>query len=309
MQEAKIAGRFLPWRDILHDGPVPEGLPLEKLSEVRAQFIVERGWGEPESIKNDFIERDNLLKSFRDFEKVTLWFEHDLYDQLQILQILDWLHHAATPNAMLTLICTDHYLGLLTATDMQGRSIHEEPITANHLLLASQAWAAFRSPTPEKWHDLLRTDTSVLPFLQGAVTRLLEEYPHCSDGLTRTARQALAIIAGGEIRPGKVFHQYQQTEDRRFLGDLSFWVILDELLGSDPPLLVLPQGKKLTWPISPDQELTITQAGKDVLEGQRNWLAMTELDRWIGGVHLTSGNCWCWNPSSGALINQPQQSP
>ncbi|VAW28006.1 hypothetical protein MNBD_BACTEROID06-109, partial [hydrothermal vent metagenome] len=60
MKKAEIPGKFLPWRDVLHDGPVPEGLVLEELSRVRSEFIVSRGWGEPEVVKRDFIERDNV---------------------------------------------------------------------------------------------------------------------------------------------------------------------------------------------------------------------------------------------------------
>ena len=65
MQQANFPGIFLPWRDVLHDGPVPDGLSLEKLSEVRAKFIIERNWGYPEDIKRHFIESDNTLKSFQ----------------------------------------------------------------------------------------------------------------------------------------------------------------------------------------------------------------------------------------------------
>ncbi|MCP4163485.1 MAG: hypothetical protein GY760_25790, partial [Deltaproteobacteria bacterium] len=97
MNKANIAGVFLPWRDILHEGPVPENHSLKELSEIRAQFIVGRGWGTQESVRNSFIERDNELKSFEKYEKIILWFEHDLYDQLQILQILDWFH-SSQPN-------------------------------------------------------------------------------------------------------------------------------------------------------------------------------------------------------------------
>jgi hypothetical protein len=69
---------------------------------------------------------------------------------------------------------------------------------------------------------------------------MLEEYPNCSNGLSRTAQQALKIIAEGEKRPGRVFSRYQESEDRMFLGDSSFWVILQERLESSPPLLSLP---------------------------------------------------------------------
>ena len=44
IEQAGITGDILPWRDVLHDGPVPAGLSLEALSKVRTQFIVESGW-------------------------------------------------------------------------------------------------------------------------------------------------------------------------------------------------------------------------------------------------------------------------
>ena len=147
----------------------------------------------------------------------------------------------------------------------------------------------------------MHDDTSVLPFLDDAIFRLLEEYPDCKSGLSRTAQKALDIIAKGEKRPGKLFGKYQNTEEKRFMGDSSFWVILQQLLASNPPLIKLAPGKQLTLPARPDQELSITSAGEKVLAGEWNWLDMLVLDRWIGGVHLTQENVWYWNPDSRVL--------
>jgi hypothetical protein len=205
MKKAGIPGVLLPWRDVLHDGPVPPGLSLEALSQIRAEFIIGNNWGDAEAIRKDFIERDNTLKSCTQYAKTILWFEHDLYDQLQILQILDWFHHHGTDGMELSMICIDRYLGMMTPDEMKTLPAYEQPVTKAQLRLASTAWAAYRSATPEKWAGLLQTDTSVLPFLQGAVLRQLEEYPDCSTGLSRTARQALQIILDGEQRPGRVF--------------------------------------------------------------------------------------------------------
>ena len=69
MKAVGIAGRFLPWLDVLHDGPVPAGLTLEKLSEVSAQFIIDQGWGEPKDIIKDFSERDSALRSSNNYAK------------------------------------------------------------------------------------------------------------------------------------------------------------------------------------------------------------------------------------------------
>ena len=222
MKKANIPGVFLPWRDVLHEGPVPEGLSLAELSQIRAEFIISRGWGTPEAVTRDFIERDNLLKSYANYKKVILWFEHDLYDQLQILQILDWFHRHPPGETELSLICVDQYLGMLAPDEIMGLYTYEEPVTEKHLVLSGRAWSAFRSDSPGKWHDLLNTDTAALPFLEGAIIRLIEEYPGCSDGLSSTARQALKIISQGEQHPGRVFGRYQESEDRRFLSDSSF---------------------------------------------------------------------------------------
>jgi len=305
MKKANIPGVFLPWRDVLHEGPVPDGLSLEELSKVRAQFIVERSWGSTEEVTKSFVQRDDELKSFKKYEKVILWFEHDLYDQLQIIQILDWFNQNPAGEVELAIVCTDQYLGRLSPEEMMGLAKYEEPIIAVHLELSSQAWSAFRSSAPEKWCKLLDADTSVLPFLAGAIVRLLEEYPNCSNGLSRTAEQALKIISGGEKHSGRVFGGNQKSEERIFMGDASFWLVLHELLESNPPLITLPEGKTLTLPTSKDQELTITSAGLEVLAGKLNWLEISRLNRWAGGVHLGPSNIWCWNPGSSAIVKKP----
>jgi hypothetical protein len=35
---AGLAGVILPWRDVLHEGPVPAGLSARELAEVRARW-------------------------------------------------------------------------------------------------------------------------------------------------------------------------------------------------------------------------------------------------------------------------------
>jgi len=298
MQKAIIPGEFLAWQDVLHDGPVPGDISLEALSKIRAEFIAQCGWGERSDIENLFTQRDDILKSSHQYEKIILWFEHDLYDQLQILQILDWFNLNTNPNIALSLICTDQYLGMLSPTQMKEMVKFEKIISAQQLTLASNAWSAFRHSSPEKWQDLLSQDTSSLPFLKSAIIRLLEQYPEAHNGLSRTAQSTLEIISSDENKPGKIFGLYQETEDAKFMGDATFWIILQKLLDSTPPLLKIANGKTLTLPTNPSQSLSITPAGVAVMKAKQNWLDTNTIDRWIGGVHLTNNNIWCWNSRS-----------
>ena len=282
----------------LTEGPIPSDLSLDELSEIRAKFIIERGWGEPENVRDLFSKRDSELKNINKYDKVILWFEHDLYDQLQIIQILDWIYENSPKGIQLSIICTDKYLGRLTPDEIKGLVQHEEQITEAHLKLSNQAWTALRSNTPIKWCELLNMDTTILPFLEGAVLRLLEEFPSSKNGLSRTAEQTLRILSNGERLPGRVFGKNQDLEERVFLGDGSFLVVLHELLESETPLIVLSEGKMLNSLAIGDEKLAITPMGLDVLAGRVNWLELSTINRWIGGVHLKPSNIWCWNSST-----------
>ena len=141
----------------------------------------------------------------------------------------------------------------------------------------------------------MHEDTSALPFLRGAVLRQLQEYPDCRSGLSLTAQRALQVLAQGPRPPGRLFGDYMELEERRFMGDMSFWVILREMLDADPPLFSLPPGQAFSLPISAEQVLTLTGYGEAVLDGRENRLDHRVIERWIGGVHLTPENLWCWD--------------
>ena len=81
---------------------------------------------------------------------------------------------------------------------MAKMSQYEGPVSHAQMFVAKEAWKAFRMPTPEAWVSLLHQDISVLPFLEGAVLRMLEEYPSTFNGLSRTQNDILQILSGAE---------------------------------------------------------------------------------------------------------------
>jgi len=113
MAAAGVPGRILPWRDILHDGPVPGGLAPAGLAAVRAGFLAGPAPDRYEAILQDFQERDRLVQAFDEFRQVTIWLEHDLYDQLQLLQLLDRFADVDAVDTDLGLICATVALGLV----------------------------------------------------------------------------------------------------------------------------------------------------------------------------------------------------
>src|SRR3954454_17789353 len=88
MELAGLAGDLLPWRDVLHEGPVPD-LPDDELRRARADYLATLGPVESAEVEAQLLVRDERLTAAVDSaEPVVLWSEHALYDQLQLIQIL-----------------------------------------------------------------------------------------------------------------------------------------------------------------------------------------------------------------------------
>ena len=94
LRQTALGGAVLSWQDVLHEGPVP-AIPRQQLLRTRARFLSDCGWGRQQALLSSLERRDRqLLEALRDGLQVVLWFEHDLYDQLQLLDVLALAHSA-----------------------------------------------------------------------------------------------------------------------------------------------------------------------------------------------------------------------
>ncbi len=286
LRRTGLGGAVVSWSDVLHEGPVPD-VPRDELRKVRAQFLAACGWGDRAEILGGLERRDRHLETALAGERpVVLWFEHDLYDQLQLLEILSLVEE---PGAV-ELIVVGAFegrpdfkgLGELDADELETLWPARLPVTSAQLELAHRAWAAFRSPRLQP----LAGDTSALPFLAGAWRRLLDELPD-EAGLGRTERQLLEALPG---TPMELFLDWQSREAAPFLGDAWAWKSLHDLRGlvaradGDP----IPPPPPLSDPRSfASLPLVLTEEGRAVLAGEATRIELIGIDRWLGGMHIT----------------------
>lgn len=305
IRAAGVEGDVLPWRDVLHDGPVPAGLPLERLSIVRADFIASRGWGAADEVRRSFAERDRTLAASRDQDEVVLWFEHDLYDQLQLLQVLDWF--ADHPHPRLTLINPPEYLGMMNARGARTLFRRREPVTDAQLDIARGAWEAFRGPDPRRIETIMhRRSARALPHLPQALLRLLQEYPGTRDGLSRGERQALRAFADGP-RPVREAYPaaHHEVEDAVWMGDASFAAMVHALARGPNPLLRWAGADAPRAGTEMEAHAAITGAGREVLMGKADAVWVNGIDRWIGGVHLAGREVpWRWDDEKSRIVER-----
>lgn len=319
LREAGLPGDALAWRDVLAEGPVPAGLSLEELAPARARFLADAGWADYDVALADLRRQYATLAASGEQDEVVLWFEHDLHDQLQLAQLLDWFatRTLGRPASLRLIMIGEHPevspfygLGQLTPTQLAALFPARLPATPDQLALGRAAWAAFRSPDPRDVEVLVASDTSALPYLGAALVRHLEEFPDTDAGLSRTERQILEIVADGPIMLFEAFKRNMDRETAPFLGDLGFWARVAALAPAGHPLLAFADGRPFALNDDPAQprewarqQVALTETGTAVLAGQQDWVRLNGIDRWLGGVHLTGPKSpWRWERTARQLM-------
>jgi len=317
-----VDGPLVISADVLHEGPC-RAVDGAAWHEMRAHFLASGFQLDADKVRGSLAETDQMIESACERgDRIVLWFEHDLFDQLQVIRTLDLVARSlADRRPDVSLICIDRFpgverfvgLGQLTKEQLATLAGTGATVTTGHFRLAREAWAAFRSPDPR---TLLRVAEELgaaslpvseggpaLPFLGAALLRLFAEYPSTAGGLSRTEELALTVLGDGPSLAGELFIATQSREARPFMGDSTFFDRLTRLASARVPLVTiddLPAGGEQRL-----QRVAITAAGRDVLAGRADCVRLNGIDVWRGGVHLAGSNDspWRWDGQRETLVS------
>jgi hypothetical protein len=102
-----------------------------------------------------------------------------------------------------------------------------------------------------------------------------------------------------------VFVAHQEREEPVFLADAVFASYLKDLSDAREPLVLLEGGGTIGDPHAGDglwnQEIVLTEKGREVLRGDEDRVRLIGIERWLGGVHLSSETPWRWDRSTRTL--------
>ena len=315
-------GPVIVTADVLHEGPAP-AVDDDAWYATRGRFLADEQPGTADRIATTLAAADRAIgDAIARGDEIVLWFEHDLFDQLLLIRLLDAIARRPSPpgGRRLSMICIDRFpgierfigLGQLDATKLQSLYPSRRPVGDDELAIASAAWNAFRSPDPRDLLAItvrLKPDTTddgttrlkrdvssdgtmrlqptagaPLPFLREALLRFLAEYPSTANGLTLTEYRALSALAAGPLTGGALFTRTQADEPRPFMGDAPFFDTLRGLASARTPLVVIDApADRLDIR---DDRIALTAAGRAVVEGRGDRVALNGISMWRGGVHL-----------------------
>jgi uncharacterized protein DUF1835 len=252
------------------------------------------------------------LRDSADYERVVLWFEHDVTDQLSLIHLLGhYAVHRRPPRLELVNIGdfpgSRRFTGLgeLPPEALRMLWATRKPVSAAQLQLGLEAWRALASPDPRRLAAIMRSGTPALPLLAPALHRHLRELPSAVNGLSLTEELALTVMArphphwGGAVTLGRIYSTLHWDIDP--LPGQGDFHVLNRVLNMEGASArvferrsdVGAEGKsRPPW----TDRLSITDLGRAVLKGDVDFMSLTPPDRWVGGVEIGAGMPdWRWN--------------
>jgi hypothetical protein len=307
---AGVPGQYSIWADVLHEGPVPAGISDDEMVEVRSNYLSAPDEGEPPpriDPINDLRRWRAVIDDVESYDELVLWFEHDLFDQLNLIQILDRLSRASRRKTT-SLICIGSFpgrqnfkgLGELNPPEIASLVPTRQPVGDAQYALAVRAWDAFRAPDPRAIERAIAGDTSPLPFLRAALQRFLQDFPWTRDGLSRTERRLMTLVDGGTSNMWAIFPRMHDDEDAFYIADGSFWTVALDLERASLVAVEARTQNPLQLPVG---TIALTPLGRDVLSGRADRIARCGIDRWLGGVHLEGRDrVWRWDDGTKRIV-------
>ena len=309
LQHAGIEGDLLAWNDVLHEGPVRGDLPLTERRAERAAFIASQGWADDaRQVEADFRARDERLARALDTgEPLALWFEHDLYDQWQLVEVLTRVAAIAGAGAEAELVLASDYIGHFRPAAVHLAWDARTRCTPLHLDAALRAWDALTRADPRGLNALRAADTTALPHLHAALTRHAEEFPAVTTGLSRSERQLLEALEPGPRPLRELFAAaHHAREAAHFLGDTAFLSLVARLASAHTPLVravarATDDARRDSW----SRALELTNAGVRALAGEFDHARTNRVSRWLGGTEL-GGNTvdWRWDDVEQSIVRR-----
>ena len=295
-----LPGEHFAFREALVEGPTPLAHDNSEWRAIRARHLSEAYGVGLKQCERELEEQEQKLASFADHEEVVLWFEHDLFCQVNLLYLLDWFSRRQLGDTTLSLICIDRFpgvtdfrgLGQLSAEQLASLFPNRKAVESRALQLASLSWRAYCSPDPTQIEQILEADTSALPFLGAALGAHLKRFPSIKNGLGAIENVALGLTQDGPASFNDIFAGFADAEPNYGLGDSQLALVLARMISAKRPALRVI-GVNGNDPAPPptlstlqNTKIEITELGRAMLKGGTDFVSQNGIDMWLGGVHL-----------------------
>jgi hypothetical protein len=263
LQQLQVKGDFITWREMLCEGKTETNVGSESFWKTRFDFLhknynVSKSW---------FVEK--TLKEYRSLcnhkqqDQIILWFEYDLFCQINMLAVISWLK-TNRRHAEISLICSgkeddsDRLYSLSDLSDEQLLHSFDNRIVLSQddIEYADYVWQLYCSDNPIRLENLTDFENYQFQYLYEALQAHLKRFPSIKNGLNELENRLLELSVIEKPKSKKdLLVNILKNQGRYGFGDSQY----ERILNSLNPLF------------SSFKPVKLTRKGKQILDGQTSY--------------------------------------
>ncbi|MEM9362119.1 MAG: DUF1835 domain-containing protein [Bacteroidota bacterium] len=271
-----LKGDIITWREMLCEGKTLCNVGSESFWKTRFEFLnrnykVSKSW---------FVEK--TLKEYRSLcnhkqqDQIVLWFEYDLFCQINMLAVISWLK-THRRHAEISLVCSgkEDESGKLYAlnevNDEKLLSLYQNRInlTQDDIEFADYVWQLYCSDNPMRLENVISHNSFQFKYLSDALKAHLKRYPTIKNGLNVLENNVLQTIESEKPESkDRLLRSLLSNQGFYGFGDTQY----NRIISSLRPL------------ISTVNPLKLTKKGKEVLNNRLNYYSqIRDNQQYLGG--------------------------
>jgi len=237
--KSSLQGDEIIWREMLCEGSLHKDVGSDEFWIKRYAFFEEElGISKIEYFDKTIKELIQLEDTSK-YNEIVLWFEYDLFCQVNLMALCVYLLKYYKKNINYYLVCTGHekgeqYLQTLsdyTPNEYQTLFINKTKLTRNNLLFAEQCWELYVENNLEKLKAFDFNKQDKFKYFQNAINQHLQLFPG-KNGLNQIENKILELINSGVSDKTLIIKdllRWQRKETIYGFGDLQYKLYLKKL--------------------------------------------------------------------------------
>ena len=231
LKKLNFQGDFITWREILCEGKTSTDVGSEHFWKSRFDFLKQSY----KVTKKQFI--DLTLKEYRNLcnhksqEEIVLWFEYDLFCQINMIAVISWLKRYRK-GRKISLVCSgevkgsNKLLGLAELTEKQLKTQYQNKteLTIDDIEYADYVWQLYCSDNPIKLQNVYQyQQNTTFKYLIDSLLVHLQRFPSIGNGLNNVENSILDITVNSALNSqDELIRKLLQQENQYGFGDLQY---------------------------------------------------------------------------------------
>ncbi len=277
LEKLQLKGEIITWREMLCEGKTETNVGSESFWKTRFEFLhknykVSKSW---------FVEK--TLKEYRSLcnhkqqDQIILWFEYDLFCQVNLLAVISWLK-TYRRHAEISLICSgkeddsDKLYGLSELNDEQLLALYKnrKTLSQGDIEYADYVWQLYCSDNPIRLENLTDFEDYQFPYLSDSIQAHLRRFPTIKNGLNAVENSILEITADYRPKTKKALMSLALENQGYYgFGDIQY----DRVITNLKPLF------------SSFNPVKLTRKGQEILDRKTNYYSnIRDNEAYLGGA-------------------------